>query len=130
MLKQVDFNKIILHCFEIFFSFVSISMGLCACNSAGHLSNHADLAPNHAGVTFAVSNTIVSKSNSNLYFYLLFYLFIGYIFSVLGNHSRYFVWSSNCRTGNSIPWQMVSCVCSCWLCEFCRSCNLCQSKFC
>ncbi|EFN80175.1 Sialin, partial [Harpegnathos saltator] len=39
--------------------FVSISMGLCACNSAGHLSNHADIAPNHAGVTFAVSNTIV-----------------------------------------------------------------------
>lgn len=35
-------------------------MGLCACNSAGHLSNHADIAPNHAGVTFAVSNTIVS----------------------------------------------------------------------
>lgn len=43
-----------------FCSFVSISMGLCACNSAGHLSNHADIAPNHAGVTFAVSNTIVS----------------------------------------------------------------------
>jgi hypothetical protein len=40
--------------------FVSISMGLCACNSAGHLSNHADIAPNHAGITFAVSNTIVS----------------------------------------------------------------------
>lgn len=35
-------------------------MGLCACNSAGHLSNHADIAPNHAGITFAVSNTIVS----------------------------------------------------------------------
>lgn len=34
-------------------------MGLCACNSAGHLSNHADIAPNHAGITFAVSNTIV-----------------------------------------------------------------------
>ncbi|CAK9810513.1 Sodium-dependent phosphate transport protein 1, chloroplastic [Anthophora quadrimaculata] len=40
--------------------FVSISMGLCACNSAGHLSNHADIAPNHAGVTFAVSNTIAT----------------------------------------------------------------------
>lgn len=65
----------ILHCVDIFsvlvfngyffpcYSFVSISMGLCACNSAGHLSNHADLAPNHAGVTFAVSNTIVSKAN-------------------------------------------------------------------
>lgn len=35
-------------------------MGLCACNSSGHLSNHADVAPNHAGITFAVSNTIVS----------------------------------------------------------------------
>ena len=32
--------------------FVSISMGLCACSSAGHLSNHADIAPNHAGITF------------------------------------------------------------------------------
>lgn len=36
-------------------------MGLCACNSAGHLSNHAEVAPNHAGVTFSVSNTLVSK---------------------------------------------------------------------
>lgn len=34
-------------------------MGLCACNSAGHLANHADIAPNHAGITFAISNTIV-----------------------------------------------------------------------
>lgn len=42
-----------------FYRFVSISMGLCACNSAGHLSNHADVAPNHAGITFAVSNTLV-----------------------------------------------------------------------
>uniref|UniRef100_T1J429 Major facilitator superfamily (MFS) profile domain-containing protein n=1 Tax=Strigamia maritima TaxID=126957 RepID=T1J429_STRMM len=40
--------------------FISISMGLCACNSAGHLSNHADVAPNHAGVTFAVSNTLAT----------------------------------------------------------------------
>ncbi|XP_063994096.1 uncharacterized protein LOC135171470 [Diachasmimorpha longicaudata] len=40
--------------------FVSISMGLCACNSAGHLSNHADVAPNHAGMTFAISNTIAT----------------------------------------------------------------------
>lgn len=40
--------------------FVSISMGFCACNSAGHLSNHADIAPNHAGVTFAISNTIAT----------------------------------------------------------------------
>ncbi|XP_043277401.1 sialin-like isoform X3 [Venturia canescens] len=40
--------------------FVSISMGLCACNSAGHLSNHAEVAPNHAGITFAISNTIAT----------------------------------------------------------------------
>ncbi|XP_026285662.1 uncharacterized protein LOC113211496 [Frankliniella occidentalis] len=39
---------------------VSISMGMCACNSAGHLSNHADIAPNHAGVTFAISNTLAT----------------------------------------------------------------------
>lgn len=38
-------------------------MGLCACNSAGHLSNHADVAPNHAAFTFAISNTIVRKKN-------------------------------------------------------------------
>ncbi|KAG8038684.1 hypothetical protein G9C98_000239 [Cotesia typhae] len=40
--------------------FISISMGLCACNSAGHLSNHAEVAPNHAGMTFAISNTIAT----------------------------------------------------------------------
>lgn len=40
--------------------FVSISMGLCACNSAGHLSNHTEVAPNHAGLTFAISNTLAT----------------------------------------------------------------------
>ncbi|XP_051174429.1 uncharacterized protein LOC127290082 [Leptopilina boulardi] len=40
--------------------FISISMGLCACNSSGHLSNHAEVAPNHAGITFAISNTIAT----------------------------------------------------------------------
>ena len=40
--------------------FISLSMALCSFNSAGHLSNHADVAPNHAGVTFAVSNTIAT----------------------------------------------------------------------
>lgn len=39
---------------------VSISMGFCAFNSAGHLSNHADVAPNHAGITFALSNTLAT----------------------------------------------------------------------
>lgn len=39
---------------------VSISMGLSAGNSAGHLSNHVDVAPNHAGTTFAISNTIAT----------------------------------------------------------------------
>lgn len=68
--------EILTVCVELYFcffktyslySFVSISMGLCACNSAGHLSNHADLAPNHAGVTFAVSNTIVSNRFMHMY---------------------------------------------------------------
>ena len=36
-------------------------MGLSACNAAGHLSNHAEVAPNHAGITFAVSNTLVRR---------------------------------------------------------------------
>lgn len=40
--------------------FVSVSMGLSACNSSGHLSNHADIAPNHAGITFAISNTLAT----------------------------------------------------------------------
>ena len=40
--------------------FVSITMGLVSFNSAGHLSNHAEVAPNHAGITFAVSNTIAT----------------------------------------------------------------------
>jgi len=39
---------------------ISISMGLCACNSAGHLSNHAEVAPNHAGITFSISNTMAT----------------------------------------------------------------------
>ncbi|KAJ8953690.1 hypothetical protein NQ314_007298, partial [Rhamnusium bicolor] len=39
---------------------VSISMGLSASNSAGHLSNHVDVAPNYAGTTFAISNTIAT----------------------------------------------------------------------
>ncbi|CAH1111952.1 unnamed protein product [Psylliodes chrysocephalus] len=39
---------------------VSISMGLSASNSAGHLSNHVDIAPNYAGTTFAISNTIAT----------------------------------------------------------------------
>ncbi|CAF1050698.1 unnamed protein product, partial [Didymodactylos carnosus] len=40
--------------------FISISMGLSACNSAGHLSNHADISPNHSGITFAISNTLAT----------------------------------------------------------------------
>ncbi|VDN96461.1 unnamed protein product [Rodentolepis nana] len=39
---------------------ISISMGLSACNAAGHLASHSEVAPNHAGITFAVSNTLVS----------------------------------------------------------------------
>ncbi|XP_064604930.1 uncharacterized protein LOC135470105 [Liolophura sinensis] len=39
---------------------VSISMGLSACSSSGHLSNHAEVAPNHAGITFAISNTLAT----------------------------------------------------------------------
>ncbi|KAJ8040428.1 putative anion transporter 4, chloroplastic [Holothuria leucospilota] len=41
-------------------SYISISLGLCACNSAGHLSNHGDVAPHHSGITFAVSNTLAT----------------------------------------------------------------------
>ncbi|VDK21662.1 unnamed protein product [Anisakis simplex] len=39
---------------------ISLSMGALAFNSAGHLSNHADVAPKYAGITFAISNTIAT----------------------------------------------------------------------
>lgn len=47
-------------------------MGLCACNSAGHLSNHAEVAPNHADITFSISNTLVKYFNFYNYF-IVFY---------------------------------------------------------
>nr|AKN21535.1 slc17a-12 [Schmidtea mediterranea] len=40
--------------------YISLSMGFSACNSAGHLCNHAEVAPNHAGITFAISNTLAT----------------------------------------------------------------------
>lgn len=40
--------------------FVTICLGLSACNSSGHLSNHAEVAPSHAGLTFAISNTLAT----------------------------------------------------------------------
>ncbi|KAL3867864.1 hypothetical protein ACJMK2_040710 [Sinanodonta woodiana] len=40
--------------------FVTICLGLSACNSSGHLSNHAEVAPSHAGITFAISNTLAT----------------------------------------------------------------------
>ena len=43
-----------------FCRFITLSMGLMACNSAGHLSNHVDIAPRYAGTTFAISNTIAT----------------------------------------------------------------------
>lgn len=40
---------------------VSLSMGLLACNSVGHLGNHADVAsPGYAGHSFALSNTLAT----------------------------------------------------------------------
>lgn len=39
---------------------VSCAMGLLACNAAGHLANHADVAPQHAPLTFSVSNTLAT----------------------------------------------------------------------
>lgn len=53
------------------FSFVSLSLGLSACNSSGHLSNHPEVAPNHAGITFAISNTLVSPCIGVFTFLLL-----------------------------------------------------------
>uniref|UniRef100_A0A6A7FYL8 Sodium-dependent phosphate transport protein 1, chloroplastic-like n=3 Tax=Hirondellea gigas TaxID=1518452 RepID=A0A6A7FYL8_9CRUS len=39
---------------------ISIAMGLCAANSSGHVCNHADVAPHHAGLTFAIANTFAT----------------------------------------------------------------------
>ncbi|VEL24334.1 unnamed protein product [Protopolystoma xenopodis] len=39
---------------------ISLSMCLSAANSAGHLSSHGEVAPNHAGITFAISNTLAT----------------------------------------------------------------------
>ncbi|VDP13976.1 unnamed protein product [Soboliphyme baturini] len=39
---------------------ISVSMGLLAFNSPGHLSNHADLCGKYAGISFAISNTIAT----------------------------------------------------------------------
>lgn len=39
---------------------VSAAMGLLACNAAGHLANHADVAPTHAPLTFGISNTLAT----------------------------------------------------------------------
>lgn len=39
---------------------VSAAMGLLACNAAGHLANHADVAPTHAPLTFSISNTLAT----------------------------------------------------------------------
>lgn len=44
-------------------------MGLSASNSAGHLAAHAEVAPNHAGITFAISNTLVSSQVATFYPY-------------------------------------------------------------
>ncbi|KAF6017556.1 hypothetical protein EB796_024161 [Bugula neritina] len=51
--SNIDHLKLALLC-------VTVSMGLSACNSAGHLSNHADVAPHFAGTTFAISNTLAT----------------------------------------------------------------------
>lgn len=40
--------------------FVTCSMGLCGFNASGHLANHADVAPQHSGITFAISNTLAT----------------------------------------------------------------------
>ncbi|THD24036.1 Sodium-dependent phosphate transport protein 1 [Fasciola hepatica] len=39
---------------------ITVCMMLSAFNSAGHLSNHVEVAPGHAGITFAISNTLAT----------------------------------------------------------------------
>lgn len=39
---------------------ISMTMILLAFNCAGHLSNHADVCPKFAGISFAVSNTLAT----------------------------------------------------------------------
>lgn len=46
--------------FPLALFFVTCSMGLCGFNASGHLANHADVAPQHSGITFAISNTLAT----------------------------------------------------------------------
>ncbi|CAH8647770.1 unnamed protein product [Schistosoma margrebowiei] len=39
---------------------ISVSMTFSAFNSAGHLCNHVEVAPNHAGTTFIISNILAT----------------------------------------------------------------------
>ncbi|KAH8865943.1 putative anion transporter 3, chloroplastic [Schistosoma japonicum] len=39
---------------------ISLSMTFSAFNSAGHLCNHVEVAPNHAGTTFIISNILAT----------------------------------------------------------------------
>ncbi|KAH8865947.1 Sodium-dependent phosphate transport protein 1 [Schistosoma japonicum] len=41
-------------------SLISLSMTFSAFNSAGHLCNHVEVAPNHAGTTFIISNILAT----------------------------------------------------------------------
>lgn len=67
LLACID-NILNVFCFRL----ISISMGLSACNAAGHLASHSEVAPNHAGITFAVSNTLVSTPLSHVLAFIIF----------------------------------------------------------
>lgn len=39
---------------------ICLAMSLCAFNSAGFMINHTEVAPNHSGITLAISSTLAT----------------------------------------------------------------------
>ena len=132
----------------LFFSFVSLSMGFSAANSSGHFSNHAEVAPNHAGITFAVSNTLVTHTppppslipsshhchQRPLYcFHSLSsqsWIYYNHVFPFAGNHTRNSLRPSDGRTCNSVAWSLVPRLRHCCGREFRRWNHLLKSECC
>ena len=103
------------HVFLFLCSFVSLSLGLSACNSSGHLSNHAEIAPSYAGITFAISNTLVSP------------LSVCLSVSVCLQHFWYCFESAFCHSLSSLPvflWYPSVCVCLSFSLRACLSFSL------
>lgn len=93
-------------------SCVTMSMALSACNSAGHLSNHTEVAPNFAGTTFAISNTLVSTTTKAMVIQLQQCVVTNRsLLCHTGHYTWHPVWSVHCRARHAVRWSLVSCLC-------------------